>query len=227
MESAVAAYHDHVLCRLLRTPVLLLLAPGPTARCNWNSAGWLRVGRRRLRDDRCPFEPAHRDTLIKEDAMRKFSLTLFATLAVMGAMIGGRAHAALIDPSGLRVAADELTAVETVQFFWGGHRYCWYPTGWRGPGWYRCGFRWRRGSGWGGPAGWHGWRRPGVNRPGINRPGPNRPGVNRPGANRPGGGGGGGPGGGGRPGGGGGGPGGGGRPGGGGGPGGNPGGGRT
>ena len=125
--------------------------------------------------------------------MRKICLTLIATLAVMGAMTGVRAHAAAIEPNALRTAADELSAVETVQFFWGGHRYCWYPNGWRGPGWYRCGFRWRRGFGWGGPAGWHGWRRPGVHRPvarppSINRPGHNRPGVNRPGNNRPGGG---------------------------------------
>ena len=123
--------------------------------------------------------------------MRKFWLTLAATLAVMGAMIGGRSQAAVIDPNALRTAADELAAVETVAFIWRGRRYCWYDAGWRGPGWYRCGYHWRRGFGWGGPVGWHGWRRPGVrrpggNRPGINRPGGNRPGINRPGGNRPG-----------------------------------------
>src|SRR5690349_17124987 len=148
-------------------------------------------------------KPAHRNTLTrkipdaafcsgpsgcpdKEDAMRKLSLILTATLAVIGVMIGGRSHAALIDPNGLRTAADELAVVETVQFVWGGRRYCWYSTGWRGPGWYRCGFRWRRGLGWGGPSGWHGWRKPGIRRPGVNRPGGNRPGFNRPGGNRPG-----------------------------------------
>jgi hypothetical protein len=124
--------------------------------------------------------------------MRKICLTLTATLALMGAMIGGHAHAAVIAPIALGTAADELAAVETVQFFWQGRRYCWYDVGWRGPGWYQCGFRWRRGAGWGGPIGWRGWRRPGIrvgqgpNRPGINRPGENRPGVNRPGVNRPG-----------------------------------------
>jgi hypothetical protein len=86
---------------------------------------------------------------------------------------------------GLRAAADKLASAETVQFIWNGRRYCWYPGGWRGPGWYWCGYAWRRGFGWGGPAGWHGWRRPGVHRPGLNRPGINRPGGNRPGANRP------------------------------------------
>src|SRR5215468_4443935 len=129
----------------------------------------------------------------EEEAMRKICLTLTAALAVVGAMIGGPSHAAVIAPIALGTAADELAAVETVQFFWQGRRYCWYDVGWRGPGWYQCGFRWRRGLGWGGPVGWRGWRRPGIhrpgrpgNRPGINRPGGNRPGANRPGGNRPG-----------------------------------------
>ena len=48
-----------------------------------------------------------------------------------------------------------------------GVRYCFYPDGWQGPGWYRCGYRWRQGLGWGGAYdwgvsfGWHhrGWER--------------------------------------------------------------------
>ena len=35
--------------------------------------------------------------------------------------------------------------------------YCWYSHGWNGPGYYQCGSAWRRGYGWGGPYGWHGW----------------------------------------------------------------------
>lgn len=54
----------------------------------------------------------------------------------------------------LGTAAPKL---ETVQYFWGGRRYCWYPGGWHGPGWYWCGYAWRRGWGWGGGPGWHGW----------------------------------------------------------------------
>ncbi|HEY1888051.1 MAG TPA: hypothetical protein VGG86_18685 [Roseiarcus sp.] len=98
----------------------------------------------------------------------------------------------------------EASPIEKAQFFWGGRRYCWYPSGWRGAGWYQCGFAWRRGFGWGGPAGWHGWRHPGfvhrpvvrppvhrprppVARPPVHRPGPGaRPGHNRPPAHRPG-----------------------------------------
>jgi hypothetical protein len=40
--------------------------------------------------------------------------------------------------------------------YWGGHRYCWYDGGWHGPGYYRCGLRWRHGFGWGGGIGWNG-----------------------------------------------------------------------
>jgi hypothetical protein len=38
-----------------------------------------------------------------------------------------------------------------------GHRYCFYFNGWHGPGWYRCGFAFRRGVGWGGIYGWNDW----------------------------------------------------------------------
>ncbi|HKS84107.1 MAG TPA: hypothetical protein VJR71_01375 [Pseudolabrys sp.] len=121
----------------------------------------------------------------------------------------GRTQAAAIAPQGLRLPANEFAAVDKVQFVYRGRRYCWYWDAWHGPGWYWCGYEWRRGFGWGGPSGWRGWRRPvhhrppavrpsrpnrppGAHRPGGNRPGANRPGGgNRPGGNRPGGGGGG------------------------------------
>jgi hypothetical protein len=38
-----------------------------------------------------------------------------------------------------------------------GRPYCFYFRGWHGPGWYRCGFAWRHGLGWGGVYGWQGW----------------------------------------------------------------------
>lgn len=50
------------------------------------------------------------------------------------------------------------TQVENAQFIFGGQNYCWYADGWRGPGWYWCGYAFRRGYGWGGGYGWHGWR---------------------------------------------------------------------
>jgi hypothetical protein len=47
--------------------------------------------------------------------------------------------------------------LDAVQFFYAGRSYCWYDNGWDGPGFYWCGYAWRRGFGWGGGYGWHGW----------------------------------------------------------------------
>ncbi len=86
-------------------------------------------------------------------------------------VLGASAHAAVsVGASAPRWAP--IAPIENAQFSWGGRRYCWYGGGWRGPGWYRCGFAWRRGLGWGGGWGWHGWRAPGMG----NRPPPMRPG---------------------------------------------------
>jgi hypothetical protein len=68
--------------------------------------------------------------------MRKIWLTLTATLAGLGAMIGGPSHAAVIAPIALGTAADELAVVDTVQFFWRGRQYCWYDA--QGPLLRRC-----------------------------------------------------------------------------------------
>jgi hypothetical protein len=38
-----------------------------------------------------------------------------------------------------------------------GHDFCFYFDGWNGPGWYRCGYAWRSGLGWGGVYGWNDW----------------------------------------------------------------------
>jgi hypothetical protein len=54
--------------------------------------------------------------------------------------------------------SDQQAMLQPVQFYaWGGRNYCWYPDGWHGPGYYWCGYRYRRGYGWGGGFGWHGW----------------------------------------------------------------------
>ncbi len=55
--------------------------------------------------------------------------------------------------------ADDLDMLKKAQFFFGGRNYCFYFDGWHGPGWYWCGYAYRRGYGWGGPEGWHGWHR--------------------------------------------------------------------
>jgi hypothetical protein len=75
----------------------------------------------------------------------------------------GAASAASADPFAPQLndavyGAGQAPQLEQVQFFWGGRNYCWYPGGWHGPGYYWCGYAWRRGFGWGGPYGWNGWR---------------------------------------------------------------------
>jgi hypothetical protein len=77
-----------------------------------------------------------------------------------------------------------INNIENAQFFWRGRSYCWYWNGWRGPGWYWCGYAFRRGLGWGGGHGFRGWVVPGrpIVRPG--RPGM-RPPIHRPGIRPP------------------------------------------
>lgn len=43
-------------------------------------------------------------------------------------------------------------------FFYNGDNYEWYDDGWSGPGYYIVGYQFRRGHGFGGGEGWHGWR---------------------------------------------------------------------
>lgn len=62
---------------------------------------------------------------------------------------------------GVDRAADAPT-LDRVQFIYGGRNFCWYDSAWRGPGFYWCGYAWRRGLGWGGGRGWHGWRGGGL-----------------------------------------------------------------
>ena len=130
---------------------------------------------------------------------RKLALSL-AVAAGLTFQFALPAHAALgVGAFAPPAALVESSPIEKAQFVWGGRRYCWYNSAWRGPGWYQCGFAWRRGSGWGGAAGWHGWRHPGfvhrppVHRPPVHRPRPpvharppahHRPPAHRPGGNR-------------------------------------------
>jgi hypothetical protein len=81
------------------------------------------------------------------------ALALGGVLAIATAQAGvpGGADA-------IRAAADNSAVTEQVQFRWGGNDYCWYDAGWRGPGWYWCGYAYRSGLGWGGPIGWNNWR---------------------------------------------------------------------
>jgi hypothetical protein len=96
----------------------------------------------------------------------KHRLLGFAVVAAALSFSPALQAAPLGATGGARSAADAIDVTESVQFMFEGRRYCWYGGGWRGPGWYRCGFAWQRGLGWGGPQGWHGWNRGG--------PGPRR-----------------------------------------------------
>ena len=91
----------------------------------------------------------------------KSARTIALTAAIaLGA--GSAAEAAIGDGVlGGRAPLANATQIENAQFIFGGRNYCWYDDGWRGPGWYWCGYANRSGLGWGGGGGWHGWRRGG------------------------------------------------------------------
>jgi hypothetical protein len=90
--------------------------------------------------------------------MRSVRSTILSAAVVLTALPIGVAQAAPISPQGLKAAAGEQSAIDQVQYRLAGREYCWYDDGWRGPGFYWCGYRLRVGLGWGGPEGWHGWR---------------------------------------------------------------------
>jgi hypothetical protein len=81
-----------------------------------------------------------------------------AALVFAGGAVGASGSA---DATPLHKAAIGATTdaglIQQAQFVSGGRDYCFYPDGWRGPGFYWCGYRWRKGHGWGGGSGWHGW----------------------------------------------------------------------
>ena len=88
--------------------------------------------------------------------LTKTSLALAAAFALAGA--SAPAHAAML-ADGLNPAPPstmELAQFDIGGFLFGGRNYCWYDGGWRGPGWYWCGYAYRTGYGWGGGEGWRG-----------------------------------------------------------------------
>jgi hypothetical protein len=91
--------------------------------------------------------------------MRYKLMSFVAALAAFAFMGGAAQSAPQAGAAAIGQAAPgSLTQdVRIVVRRWRGHRYCFYFNGWRGPGWYRCGWAWRRGLGWGGVYGWNGW----------------------------------------------------------------------
>jgi hypothetical protein len=90
--------------------------------------------------------------------MRSLVLSAAASIAFLAAAPLVNAQTA---PEGRLIFGVESVGapapVQDVQFLFGGRNYCWYPVGWHGAGYYWCGYANRRGIGWGGPVGWHGW----------------------------------------------------------------------
>ena len=89
------------------------------------------------------------------------------TLLALG-LAAGFATAGAAPSQAAMLATTPLPAsplVQQAQFFFnpldlvfGGHEWCWYDDGWRGDGWYWCGYGEREGYGWGGGEGFNGWR---------------------------------------------------------------------
>ena len=84
--------------------------------------------------------------------------TLGLALAAAAVLIATQANAGSFPVNNLAAASGDLVDRVAVRVYvHEGHRYCFYFNGWHGPGWYRCGFAFRRGLGWGGVYGWNGW----------------------------------------------------------------------
>jgi len=89
--------------------------------------------------------------------MRKLLFVGAAAAALAISSSGGNAMSINIG-AGLKPALDATDTIQKVAvFIIEGNRYCFYFDGWHGPGWYRCGFSWRRNLGWGGEYGWQSW----------------------------------------------------------------------
>ena len=97
--------------------------------------------------------------------MDRFRFIIVAAGALaLGTFAGAAAQAAVQGgASAIRAASENGALTEQAQFRFGGYDYCWADDGWRGPGWYWCGYAYRPGLGWGGGIGWNNWRR-GVSR---------------------------------------------------------------
>ena len=89
----------------------------------------------------------------------RFVIAAAGALAI-GTFASGVAQAAVQGgASAIRAASESGSITEQTQFRFGGYDYCWADDGWRGPGWYWCGYAYRPGLGWGGPVGWNNWHR--------------------------------------------------------------------
>src|SRR5580658_10249609 len=87
--------------------------------------------------------------------MKSLRVPIIAAIAALGLTAASNASAgaapelitanadgasAQLDPGVYNPAAP--VALEQSQFIIGAQNYCWYPGGWRGPGFYWCGYAW-------------------------------------------------------------------------------------
>jgi hypothetical protein len=114
-------------------------------------------------------------TVSGHDLMRISTFSIAAAIAatsltaIASPALAGQAPQWITDDAGMPAAhlnygvytPGNQPLLEQAQFLWSGRNYCFYDFGWRGPGYYWCGYAYRRGYGWGGPVGWHGWGRGG------------------------------------------------------------------
>src|SRR5277367_2783496 len=103
----------------------------------------------------CRRHPASRNKRIG-DMFRKLVLGLALAMPTV-LPLANVAEAAVGDGVVASHAASQLLPIEHVQYVYGGQNYCWYDNGWRGPGYYYCGYAFRTGLGWGGGIGWNNW----------------------------------------------------------------------
>jgi hypothetical protein len=88
-----------------------------------------------------------------------FGVATATVLIAGGVFMPGYAEAVPLGPADLAKVAGDLQLSEKAQYVFRGKQHCWYDDGWRGSGWYWCGYNTRRGLGWGGAQGWRGWNR--------------------------------------------------------------------
>jgi hypothetical protein len=89
--------------------------------------------------------------------LRKLA-SILALAAGTTLLLASPAPAAIADGAlAGRTSLIDNALIDKVQYEYGGQNYCYYETGWKGPGWYYCGYAQRTGYGWGGAYGWRGW----------------------------------------------------------------------
>jgi hypothetical protein len=100
----------------------------------------------------------------RKQLMPNQRIALFAASGLLAAICGlaAPARAQYADPyGGYGYPPPPVVApvpINPYPYLFGNQRYCWYDSAWNGPGWYYCGYAYRRGYGWGGGYGWNGWR---------------------------------------------------------------------